>query len=80
MRQPKYFAVMDLTMGFYQAPLAEESRHYTTFTTWMGTYEWLRVAMGLKGAPSWFQQQLETKVLGGLIHQICELYIDDLII
>ena len=46
----------------------------------MGTYEWLRVAMGLKGAPSWFQQQLETKVLGGLIHQICELYIDDLII
>jgi hypothetical protein len=36
--------------------------------------------MGLKGAPSWFQQQLETKVLGGLIHQICELYIDDLII
>ena len=80
MRQPKYFAVMDLTMGFFQAPLAEESRQYTTFTTWMGTYEWLRVAMGLKGAPSWFQQQLETKVLGGLIHQICELYIDDLII
>lgn len=80
LRQPKYYAVMDLTMGFYQAPLAEESRQYTTFTTWMGTYEWLRVAMGLKGAPSWFQQQLETKVLGGLIHQICELYIDDLII
>ena len=80
LRKPKFFAVMDLTMGFFQAPLAEESRKYTTFTTWMGTYEWLRVAMGLKGAPSWFQQQLETKVLGGLIHTICELYIDDLII
>jgi hypothetical protein len=80
LRRPKFFAVMDLTMGFFQAPLAEESRKYTTFTTWMGTYEWLRVAMGLKGAPSWFQQQLETKVLGGLIHTICELYIDDLII
>ena len=80
LRKPKFFAVMDLTMGLFQAPLAEESRKYTTFTTWMGTYEWLRVAMGLKGAPSWFQQQLETKVLGSLIHTICELYMDDLII
>ena len=78
--KPKLFAVMDLTMGFFQAPLAEQSSKYTTFTTWMGTYEWKRVAMGLKGAPSWFQQQLETTVLGGLIHVTCELYIDDLVI
>ena len=80
MKKPKYFAVMDFTKGFYQAPLAEESRGYTTFTTWMGNYEWLRVPMGIKGAPSWFQQQIETKVLGGLIHHICELYIDDVIV
>ena len=80
MKKPKFFGVIDLTMGFFQAPLANESSKYTTFTTWMGTYEWLRVAMGLKGAPSWFQQQIETKVLGGLIHNICELYIDDIII
>ena len=80
MRKPKYFAVLDLTMGFYQAPLHEKSRRYTTFTTWRGNYEWLRVAMGLKGAPSWFQQQLETNVLADLIHLICELYIDDIII
>jgi len=80
LRKPKFFCVMDLTMGFYQAPLHENSRRYTTFTTWMGTFEWQRVAMGLKGAPSWFQQQLETNVLGGLLHHICELYIDDIII
>ena len=36
--------------------------------------------MGIKGAPSWFQQQIGDTVLGGLIHQICELYIDDVII
>lgn len=80
MKKARFFAVMDLTMGFYQAPLHKDSRRYTTFSTWMGTYEWQRVAMGLKGAPSWFQQQLETKVLAGLIHNICEIYIDDIII
>ena len=79
-KRPKYFCVMDLTMGFFQAPLAENSRGYTTFTTWFGNYEWLRVPMGIKGAPSWFQQQIGDTVLGGLIHQICELYIDDVII
>ena len=80
MKKARFFAVMDLTMGFYQAPLHKDSRRYTTFSTWMGTYEWQRVAMGLKGAPSWFQQQLETKVLAGLIHNICEIYIDDIIV
>ena len=36
--------------------------------------------MGLKGAPSWFQQQLETNMLQDIIHMILELYIDDIII
>jgi hypothetical protein len=36
--------------------------------------------MGLKGAPLWFQQQLASEVLGGLLHRICEFYIDDLIV
>ena len=36
--------------------------------------------MGLKGAPSYFQQIIATVVLVGLIHNICELYIDDILI
>jgi hypothetical protein len=36
--------------------------------------------MGLKGAPGYFQQVLETEVLRDLIHRICELYIDDIIV
>ena len=79
-KRPKYFAVMDLTKGFFQAPLDENSSKYTAFATWHGLFEWIRVPMGLKGAPSWFQQQIATKVLGGLLHHICELYIDDLIV
>ena len=71
---------MDFTKGFFQAPLDENSSKYTAFATWHGLFEWVRVPMGLKGAPSWFQQQVSTKVLGGLLQHICELYIDDLII
>ena len=42
-KKPKYFAVsaMDLTKGYYQAPLTESSRHFTAFITLMGLYEWL---------------------------------------
>ena len=46
----------------------------------MGKYYWLRVPMGLKAAPSYFQGALATCVLVGLIYQICELYIDDIIV
>jgi len=36
--------------------------------------------MGLKGAPNYFQRELSTQVLGGLMGNTCELYIDDLIV
>ena len=36
--------------------------------------------MGIKGAPSWFQQMIGDVVLAGLIHNCCELYLDDVII
>jgi hypothetical protein len=79
-KRPKYFCKLDLTAGYHQAPLDEESRKYTAFRTAHGLYEWQRVPMGLKGAPSYFQQVMQTEVLHGLLYRICELYIDDIII
>ena len=78
--RPKYFAVLDLTSGYYQAPLAQESRELTAFITHMGLYEWTRVPMGAKGAPPYFQYQMVNTVFAGLIHNICEIYLDDIII
>ena len=75
--RPEYFATFDLTSGYYQAPIAEESRKYTAFKTKKGVYRWKRLAMGLREAGSYFQHQLSTKVLNGLIHHTCELYLDD---
>jgi hypothetical protein len=48
--------------------------------TFMGLYEWLRVLMGLKGAPAYFQGVLAAIVLVNLLYVCCELYIDDIII
>lgn len=79
-KRPKYFAVMDLTSGYHQAPLSVNSRKFTAFICFLGILEWLRVPMGLKGAPSYFQRVLATIVLSGLMYVICELYIDDVLV
>ena len=70
---------MDLTSGYHQAPLAEASRKYTAFTSAVGLFEWCRVVMGLKGSCSYFQRMMMVEVLKGLIHSICESYLDDIV-
>ena len=75
--KPSFFAVFDLTSGYYQAPISEESRKYTAFTTRSGVYRWKRLPMGLTGAGSYFQHSLATQVLQGLLHHGTELYLDD---
>ena len=40
----------------------------------------MRVPMGLKGAPSYFQRVMATVVLAGLMYTACELYIDDILV
>ena len=54
----KYYAVMDLTSGYHQAPMDPESVKYTAFVTAHGVFEWKRVPMGLKGAPTYFQREM----------------------
>jgi len=79
-KNAKFFAVMDLTSGYHQAPLDPESIPYTAFVTSRGVFEWVRVPMGLKGAPSYFQRELSMTVLKGLLGYGVELYLDDVIV
>ena len=53
-KEPKYFAVLDLTQGYYQASISDASKDYTTFRTPRGLYRSKRLPMELKGVPSWF--------------------------
>ena len=78
--RPEFFAVFDLTSGYYQAEISEDSRSSTAFLTRHGVYRWLRLPMGLTGACSYFQKSLATQVLRELLHDGCELYLDDCLV
>ena len=80
MVRPKVFGVLDLTSGYYQAPLHPDSWIYTAFRCVAGMFHLTRVPMGLKGALAYFQAALATEILVGLLYSICELYIDDIIV
>jgi len=77
-QRPKYFAIMDLTNGYHQAPLSASARLFTAFITMFGVFQWLRVPMGLKGAPAYFQRVMSSIVLAGLLYAGVMLYIDDI--
>jgi hypothetical protein len=79
-RKPKYFAVMDLTAGYFQAPIDEKSRQFTAFRTARGTYQWKRVPMGLKGAGSYFQAAMANIIGPKLLYNGVEVYLDDVIV
>jgi hypothetical protein len=68
-KRPKYFAVLDLTQGYYQMAISKKSRDLTSFITHKGLYRWRRLPMRLKGAPAFFQQAVQTKVLQGLMYE-----------
>jgi transposase InsO family protein len=79
-KKPKYFIVLDFTSSFHQIPIEKGHEHYTAFKTHHGIFCYTRMVMGGKNATVWFQSVMEREVLNGVLHRICELYVDDLII
>ena len=77
-RRGKYFGTMDLVHGYHQAPVAKGSRIYTAFILFCGLYQFTRLPFGPKRAPSYFQEQMASVVLAGLLYFICEVYLDDI--
>ena len=73
-----YFSVLDFCSGYFQIPLAEDSKQYTAFTTLEGLFEFNVMPFGLMNTPSTFQRLMDT-VLHGLQWKICLVYIDDII-
>ena len=78
-KKPKYFTILDLTSGYFQIPIDEQSQFLTAFRTAIGLFEWTRLPMGLKGAGSYFQMQMH-KIFEDLLYNIIEIYLDDILI
>ena len=71
------FSTMDLTKGFFQQNLEEESRKYTAFTVpGLGSFQFTVSCFGSHGAPSSFSY-LMTEVLQNLQNLLS--YIDDIL-
>lgn len=73
------FTSLDLASGYYQIPMAEESRHKTAFVTPDGQYEYNRMPFGLVNAPSVFQRTINKILLEAKI-KYAIVYMDDVLI
>ena len=73
------YSSLDLLSGYWQVPLAPESRKITAFSTPKGHFEWLRMPFGLKSAPITFQRLMNT-IFAPMIGKNVYAYLDDLII
>ena len=71
------FSKLDANSGFWQVPLAEESRHLTTFITPFGRYQFNKLPFGISSAPELFQRRMN-KILNGLEGVVC--LIDDVLV
>ena len=75
-----YYSTFDLTSGFWQVPMSEESKQYTALTLGsMGLFECERMPFGLCNAPTTFQRLMQN-CLGELNLTYCLIYLDDIIV
>ena len=77
-RTPNFLTSIDLSSGFFQMGISQESTKYTAFNTCFGTYKFLRLPMGLRTSPNTFQLLMD-KVLRGLTFQAVLCYLDDVL-
>lgn len=75
------FSTIDLRSGYWQIPMAEESKPVTAFTTPDGAaYQFRVMPFGLKNAPGTFQRLMAQEVLAGYLHHFALVYLDDIIV
>ena len=73
----EYLTKMDLASGFWQVPLSERAKSYTSFSCRHGLYQFRVMPFGLVNAPGCFSRLMRI-VLRGIENVSC--YIDDILI
>ena len=75
MGSANYLSTLDMTKGYWQIPLAEESKDKTAFITSFGLYEFNVMPFGLHGAPATFQRLMDNLLMDQ--REAADAYIDD---
>ena len=71
------FSKLDANSGFWQIPLAPESRSLTTFITPFGRFQFNKLPFGIRSAPEVYQKRM-SQILEGLEGVLC--LIDDVLV
>ena len=80
LRNGKYFSKIDLKQGYWQIPMAANSKHLTAFTVpGRGLFQWNVMPFGLHSAPATFQRALD-QVIGPKLEPFAFTYLDDIVL
>ena len=73
----KYFSSIDLKSGFWQIPLADETKELTAFSTPEGHFQFKVMPFGLRNAPVTF-----SRLMGYVFRNLkgVQIYLDDIIV
>ena len=74
------FSKLDLTSGFWQLPLKEDSRDYTTFRVSGRAWRFTVVPFGWKNSPAIFQAMMDMVLSVGIARGYVTVYMDDILI
>ena len=73
----RIFSKIDLTKGFFQVPLTEESKKVTAFCTPEGLYQYKSLPFGMTNSPAAFNKVMRQVMRG--VHGV-EMFVDDVLI
>lgn len=76
----RVFSVLDLKNGFFHVPVAGDSRKYTSFVTYNGQYEFMKILFGLCNSPTTFLRFVDEVFRDLSRRGIVLMYMDDLIV
>jgi transposase InsO family protein len=75
----RLYSKMDLTKGFWQIPLAKESREVLAFSTPIGLMQPKCMPFGIKNAPATFQREMQ-RVFKERLYKGVLVFVDDILI
>ena len=80
LRGKNYYTCIDLKDGFHHVKVADQSQKYTSFTTPLGQFSYLRMPFGICNGPSIFQRFVNNVFQDLIKQKRIIVYFDDIVI